>query len=166
MARDWNIKPRSRSCTICGRSFAPGDSCASVLFETVGGLERQDFCPKCLEKRSTAYQPFSVWQGEIPIPNAPSQPKTEPIQHQTAEALLRRLIELDNPDDVGVIYILAVMLERKKQLIERDAHIRPEGGILRIYEQKSTGDSFVILDPQLRLDAISELQQRVLELLS
>ena len=83
----------------------------------------------------------------------------------TWEALLRRLVEEDDPANAGVVYILAVMLERKRQLVERDAKARPEGGILRVYEHRASGDTFVILDPQLRLDAIADVQRRVIELL-
>lgn len=78
---------------------------------------------------------------------------------------MRRLLELDNPENIGAVYILAVMLERKKVLVERATKLRPEGGILRVYEQKSTGDTFLIIDPQLRLNEIGALQSKVMELL-
>ena len=39
-------------------------------------------------------------------------PPSEPIQKQTAESLLRKLIELNDPKYIAAGYILAVMLER------------------------------------------------------
>lgn len=164
MAQEWNIKPRARICAVCGKSFAPGEECLSALFETMQGYERRDYCPECWSARTDGGTPFSQWQSAI-SDAAPASAKAEPIQRETAEALLRRLVELDDPANTGVIYILAVMLERKKQLIERDAKPRPEGGILRIYEHKASGDTFLIVDPQLRLDAIGEVQNQIIELL-
>ncbi len=166
MAHEWNIKPRGRSCAICNKEYAPGEECISTLFETQEGFERRDYCPECWKARPDSdVAPYSQWQGSI-APAAPASGKEDPIKRETAEALLRRLIEEDDKSKENVIYILAVMLERKKQLIERDAKVRPEGGILRIYEHKASGDTFLIVDPQLRLDAISEVQQQVIELLS
>lgn len=165
MAHEWNIKPRGRVCAVCGKEFPPKTEIISALFETLEGYERRDFCIECRDKSNDDAAPFSQWQGIVSAPSGGAG-KEEPIRHETAEALLRRLVELDDPANVNVVYILAVMLERKKQLIERDAKVRPEGGILRVYEQKATGDTFVILDPQLRLDAIGEVQKQVVEMLS
>ena len=164
MAHEWNIRPRGRSCAVCGAAFPPGAECVSALFETLEGYERRDYCPACWASRPDGGTPFSQWQGAVP-PAAPAESKDEPIRSETAEALLRRLVEEDDPANAGVVYILAVMLERKRQLVERDAKARPEGGILRVYEHKATGDTFVILDPQLRLDAIGDVQRKVVELL-
>lgn len=165
MAHDWNIRPRSRVCAICGKEFEAGEDCLSALFETSGGFERQDFCPACFPKREENDSPFSIWQGAIAPSQKVSSEKAEPIKKETAETLLRRLLELDNPENIGAVYVLAVMLERKKVLVERATKLRPEGGILRVYEQKSTGDTFLIIDPQLRLNEIGALQSKVMELL-
>ena len=62
--------------------------------------------------------------------------------------------------------VLAVMLERGKQLVERDAKPHESGGILRIYEHKKSGDTFIVLDPRLRLDQLGEVQNQVVALLS
>jgi hypothetical protein len=65
----------------------------------------------------------------------------------------------------NVIYVLAVMLERGKQLVERDAKLQADSTILRVYEHRASGDSFVVLDPRLRLDQIGDVQRQVVELL-
>ena len=66
----------------------------------------------------------------------------------------------------NVVYVLAVMLERGKQLVERDARPHESGGILRVYEHRKSGDVFTVLDPRLRLDEIGEVQRQVVTLLS
>ena len=65
----------------------------------------------------------------------------------------------------NAIYILAVMLERKRVLVERDVQIRPDGVKLRIYEHKKTNEIFTIPDPALRLDELQSVQAEVNELL-
>ncbi len=164
MAHEWNIRPRSGACVVCGRKFEAGEECVSALFnipET--GFERRDYCAGCWEGRVDGGTPFSQWQGAS-TPPRDEQAGREPIAHETAEGLLRRLIDIGDPANTNVIYILAVMLERKKQLIERSA-IPSEAGIVRFYEQKGTGDTFQILDPQISLDAIPAVQQQIIGML-
>ena len=66
----------------------------------------------------------------------------------------------------NVVYVLAVMLERSKILVERDAREQPDHTIIRIYEHRKTGESFIVLDPRLRLENLAEVQQQVVALLS
>jgi hypothetical protein len=66
----------------------------------------------------------------------------------------------------NVVYVLAVMLERSKILVERDAKQLDDGLIRRVYEDRKNGDTFVILDPRLRLENLGEVQQQVVALLS
>ena len=85
---------------------------------------------------------------------------------ETADDLLRHLIALEDPAMKNVVYVLAVMLERSKILIERDAREQEDHTILRVYEHRRTGESFVVLDPRLRLENLAEVQQQVVALLS
>ena len=73
---------------------------------------------------------------------------------------------LDDPAMKNVVYVLAVMLERSKILVERDAKELEDGTIRRVYEDRKQGDTFVILDPRLRLENLGEVQQQVVALLS
>ena len=41
-----------------------------------------------------------------------------------------------------------------------------DGTIRRVYEDRKQGDTFVILDPRLRLENLAEVQQQVVALLS
>lgn len=163
MAHEWNIRPCGSACAACGTEFKKKQECVSAIFEVEEGFERRDFCLDCWKSR-TGDAPFSYWQGAYVPPPAVAA-KQEPVKRETAEALLRRLLTLDDPANTNVVYILAVMLERKKQIIERDAKPREGGGIYRFYEHKASGDTFVVLDPQLRLQEIGEVQQQVIALL-
>ncbi|MDX9862956.1 MAG: amidohydrolase family protein [Rhodospirillales bacterium] len=136
----------------------------SALFETESGYDRCDFCLACWRQRTDDRTPFSLWQGAFAAP-AEGPVRVDPVERETAETLLRRLMALEDPTHANVIYILAVMLERKRQLIERDTRPHESGGLLRIYEHRPSGDTFVVLDPQLRLEAIDEVQRQVIAML-
>ena len=95
----------------------------------------------------------------------PAPPPPEPIQKETAETLLKKLCESNDPTQAASRYILAVMLERKKFLIHRDTVKGDDGQDLLVYEHKVTGESYTIPDPHLRLDQLTEVQQQITTLL-
>ena len=88
------------------------------------------------------------------------------LKKEDAGELLRQLVTLDDPAMKNVVYVLAVMLERSKILVERDAKELEDGKIRRVYEDRKQGDTFVILDPRLRLENLAEVQGQVVALLS
>ena len=165
MAQEWNIRPRGHECSLCLQPFEDKAPCVSVLRETEESYERLDCHLSCWKSYPHEWEPFSVWEGVYEAP-APSAAIAEHLKKETAESLLRRLITLEDPAMSNVVYVLAVMLERGKQLVERDAKPHESGGILRVYEHKKSGDTFVVLDPRLRLDRLGEVQQQVVALLS
>ena len=165
MAQEWNIRSRGHVCSVCAQPFADKIPCVSVLRETDNAYERLDCHPACWQGLARDWEPFSVWEGVYEAP-PPAAAKNEPLKKETAESLLRRLITLEDPAMQNAMYVLAVMLERGKQLVERAAKPHESGGILRVYEHKKSGDTFVVLDPRLRLDKLGEVQQQVVALLS
>jgi hypothetical protein len=96
----------------------------------------------------------------------PPADKKETLKKETADELLRHLISLDDPAMKNVVYVLAVMLERSKILVERDAKEQPDRTIIRIYEHRRTGESFIVLDPRIRLENLGDVQSEVVALLS
>ena len=166
MAQDWNIRSRGHVCAACEKNFEDKRACVSLLFDTSEGFVRNDYCTTCW--RTLRDQPrdgvVSVWESiyEAPVRTE----KEEVLKRETADALFRRLVILDDPAMQPAVYVLAVMLERTKRLIERGRRAHESGGILRVYEDKSTGDSFIVLDPRLRLDQIAKVQEDVVALLN
>ncbi|MEY5010308.1 MAG: hypothetical protein RLZZ253_1447 [Verrucomicrobiota bacterium] len=163
MINDWSIQSRGDRCAQTGTPFAEGEFFYTVLYDEKNGFRREDLCEAAWEERRTVEPlPFSFWRTkyEPPPPAAP-----EPIGKQTAEDLLRRLIAENEPNREGVRYILAVMLERKRQLKEVEAKRAEDGSLARVYEHSKTGEVFVIRDPELRLDQIAEVQLQIADLL-
>ncbi len=158
---DWDIQPRSSACSACGQSFADKAAYHTLLSFDAEGYKRRDLCHGCLPS-APRDAVISCWQGEYRIPMV----APEPIQKETAETWLRKLVGSDDPSKAGVRYILAVMLERKKILRHRDTVKTEDGTDILVYEQAITGESFTVPDPHLRLDQLEEVQRQVAELLT
>jgi len=162
MAQEWDIKPRSSACSACEAAFEDKQPYFSALIHDECGYTRADFCCACWEGRSGALDSYSTWQGLFALP-PPKEDET--LKKETAESLLRRLMEDYDEENVNIVYILAVMLERKKTFVEKDVQVDNDGFVLRIYEHRKTGETFLIPDPQLELDKLETVQQEVIEIL-
>lgn len=160
----WSIKSRAHVCVSTERHFEDGEKFYTALFpdpESSGYL-RKDFSEDAWAQREKdAEQPFSFWKTKY---LAPVKEEEVEVTDESPEDLLRRLIEEDEEHTENARYILAVMLERKKQLVEADN--QPVGdGIIRIYEQRKTGDVFIVKDPNIPLDEVEKVQEEVTVLL-
>ena len=164
MSQEWNIRSRGHVCTICQKPLVDKAPVVSVLKEVNDGYERYDCHPECWKVQQRDWEPFSQWDGVYFAPV--KEEKNEPLKKEDAGELLRQLITLDDPAMKNVVYVLAVMLERSKILVERDQKLLDGGTIRRVYEDRKQGDTFVILDPRLRLENLAEVQQQVVALLS
>ena len=164
MSQEWNIKSRGHECSLCGKPLVDNTPLVSALKEAANGYERFDCHPECWKTAPRDWEPFSQWDGVYFAPV--KETKAEPLKKEDAGELLRQLITLDDPAMKNVVYVLAVMLERSKILVERDSKALEDGTIRRVYEDRKQGDTFVILDPRLRLENLSEVQQQVVALLS
>lgn len=163
MNPEWNIRTCADQCVACQRKFADRETLMSRLRFAAEGYLREDFCPACWAARASGGgTEVSAWSARW---FAPEKKASEPLKKETAESLLRELMETDDPSKRNVIFILAVMLERRRILVEKEVQVHPDGRKIRVYEHKQTGESFVVPDPQLRLKEIEHVQQEVMELL-
>jgi len=161
---DWNLQSRASVCEACSQPFADKQVYHTLLFDAPPDLRRSDVCEPCWQKQSVGDTRnragfISHWQGIYKVPSV-----TDPIRKETAETLLRKLIEQNDPRYAPAGYILAVMLERKRVLKVREQVVR-DGKRVFIYEQPTTGDVFTIVDPSLRLDQLEAVQRDVAHLL-
>jgi hypothetical protein len=162
---EWNIQSRAHACEACAKPFADREPLHTLLFDAPPELRRSDICDACWQKQNADATRenknfISHWQGiyEAPVP------VVDAIQKDTAETLLRKLIELNDPRNIAAGYILAVMLERKRILKVKE-QLQREGQRVFVYEQPKTGDIFTIIDPALRLDQLEQVQRDVAALL-
>jgi hypothetical protein len=162
---EWNIQSRAHACAACGKQFADQEAYHTLLFDERADLQRSDICQACWQKQFSDGARdrkgfISYWQGVYAAP----PPPVEAIKKETAESLLRKLIELNDPRYIPAGYILAVMLERKRLLKVKEQLTR-DGHRVFIYEQPATGDVFTIIDPALQLNQLEQVQHDVAALL-
>ena len=163
---EWNIQSRAHACQACDTPFTDGEPYHTLLFDQKHGYEGW-MSARTVGNGNTAREQadrkgfVSHWQGSYESP--PAAPP-EPIAKETAETLLRKLIELNDPQYVAACYILAVMLERKR-LLRVQTEQRREGKRIFIYEHPKNGDLFTILDPELQLDELDGVQHMVAHLI-
>ena len=164
---DWNIQSRAHACEACAKPFADRQPYHTLLYdERHEHLRRMDVCDACWQSQfsdgARERKGFvSHWQGIFEVPPAQAP---DPIQKETAETLLRKLIEQNDPRYAPAAYILAVMLERKR-LLKVKEQLKRDGQRVFVYEHPKTGDVFTIADPQLHLNQLETVQHDVAQLL-
>ena len=163
---EWNIQSRAHTCQACEKGFSDKQPYHTVLWELKHQIERRDLCEPCWTKEQGEgimdRQGFiSHWQG---IYEAPPAAPPEAIQKESAETLLRKIVERNDPAFAAAAYILAAMLERKR-LLKVKEQLRQEGRRIFVYEQPKTGDVFTIPDPNLQLNQLDQVQREVAALL-
>lgn len=163
---DWNIQSRAHACQVSGHHFADKEPFYTLLYQDKHELKRLDvavaaWTPEFSAEVGARKGYISHWKG---IYEAPPATPPEAIQKDTAETLLRKLIEANDPSHSAACYILAVMLERKRILKVKE-QIKIDGRRVFIYEQPKTGDLFTIADPDLQLNQLDAVQRDVANLL-
>ncbi|MDB6131258.1 MAG: hypothetical protein JWM04_2365 [Verrucomicrobiales bacterium] len=163
---DWNIQSRAHACQSCEKHFSDKETFHTLLLDERAGLRRMDICPTCWDskyKNESGHEKgfISYWHSVYEI--APPPPP-EAIQKESAETLLRKLMEVNDPRYSATCYILAVMLERKRILKVKE-QLKRDGRRIFIYEHPKSGDFFTITDPDLQLDQLEQVQTDVADLL-
>lgn len=163
---DWNIQSRSHACQACDKPFSDKQPFHTLLFDQKRAYQRLDVCDTCWTSQygvgaSDRKGFISYWQS---VYSVPPPPPPEPIQKETAESLLRKIIETHEERYTAARFILAVMLERKR-LLKVKAQLSENNQRILVYEHVRTGDLFNIPDPDLQLDQLEEVQRDVARLL-
>jgi hypothetical protein len=161
----WNIKSRAHECARTARAFEEGEPFfTAIYFDTeIGEFIRRDVAADAWQEEVAERTPLAYWRADYEKPHA-APPRPEITSKESAESLLRRLIEEDQEHTEHARYILALMLERKKLLVPKERK-HTESGILLLYEHRKTGEVFMLRDPELRLDEIGAVQDEVALLL-
>ena len=157
---NWSVRKCAKICSACEAAFKHKEVLYSKLSFAKGEYVRHDICKRCWNKND---QGLSSWKTIFMVPPPPEE---EAVKKENVESLLRRLLAKEKEEDLNAVFILTVMLERKKILVERDAQRTEDGRKIRIYEHKKTNESFMVIDPELKLTELSDVQEQVVALLS
>ena len=161
MNEEWDLQECAPACRACQVAFVAGQLYHTLLCFGAEGYRRSDLCDHCwptVDRTGEISQWLAVFQP-------PPPPPTDIVKKETAESLLRKLITSDDPAQSNARYILAVMLERKRVLKPRGTNLAASGNTILVYEHATTGESFLVTDPKLRLDQLEEVQKEIALLL-
>jgi len=165
LQESWHVRARARTCAATGHPFTDGEAIVTALFpdpESSGYL-RRDYSLEAWQGRASEDEPpFSFWRNTYSAPVDHSE--EDAARKLSAEELLTRLVEEEEDHTENTRYILAVMLERQRVLRETD-HQRTPDGIIRVYENRKTGDVFIVRDPNIPLEEVEAVQNEVILLL-
>ena len=163
MVETYSIKSRSHCCHLTGEPFQEEQPFIAAIFPDpeASGYIRLDYSIAAWEKREKETEPFSFWRSHYKPPVKDEETQVTPHDPET---LFAKLIEDDEAHTENARFILAAMLERKKVIRETDTQQLPTG-LLRIYENRKTGDVFIVKDPQIALSDVESIQEEVQQLL-
>ena len=162
MSQEWDLKPRQAACTACESPFVPDQQCHTALTWDEEGYARHDVCDACWSQKEKPENTVSGWRGIYVAP--PERPQK--LSLEDTERLLREQMEATEKPRIGVIYLLAVMLERKRVLKHRGLQKRDDGSIVGIYEHRKSGETLIVRDPQLKLDELDSVREEIMEMLA
>ena len=164
--QDWKIRSTNARCEITEEPFVDKQPFYTCIFDDPesDGFLRKDFSVESWNKvkKTIDPAPFSFWKSTYHAPVSDDVKETH--VDTSAEGMLRRFIDEDDQKTENARYILALMLERKKEFVQTDAQETEERRLL-FYEQAGTGDVFIVADPGLKLDEIEVVQREVADLL-
>ena len=170
---EWDVQKGKARCDACKAGFLDGQPYHCVLRLDADPLLRQDYCQGCWVKEMAnvvaVSKEYATWvvRYKIIVP----VPKEEIVKRDHAEIVFRKLLATGDPAKKNIIFVLAVMLERKK-ILKQQKVIRnvPEeiGGGQRkslVYVHTDTTESILIEDPQIRLSEWGRIQKEVKNIL-
>lgn len=164
MIQNWSIRSRATHCALSERPFNEGEVFHTAIYfdpETSGYL-RRDVAIDAWQQEIAERKPIAYWRTTYSPTIVEAKP--EVASKEGAMALLQRFIEEDEPATENARYILALMLERKR-ILSPTATKEVDGNKMLFYENKKTGEVFIVRDPDLRLDELAQLQDEVAMLL-
>ena len=163
MIQEWDIKPLAKVCTGCSEPFRDRQEYYTRLSDREGRYDRSDFCAACWARIGAAEPGYSSWNSVFRVP--PAEPDRK-VKKETTESLLRQLMEAGDPARADLVYILAVMLERQRVLVEHRVEDAGDGARCVLYAHRKTGELFVIPDPGIGDERLEEVQREVMALLA
>lgn len=165
---DWRLKPRAQRCAACGAPFAPECAGHSVLMPAADGEghERRDLCAACFAALDARERAAASATWAFAVPRAAPRQAPEEAHRALPDEVLRALVGRADPRDGAAAYVLALLLERGKRLVERQVSRDAAGRRVHLYELRGTGELLAVAEPALDAEALPGIQRRVAELLA
>ena len=111
---DWKIAKKGAGCSVCSKDFPVGEEFVSAIFpmpeDAPGMFERIDACEACFA--GLEREPYSRWTTR-----RPAETSKDPILDlMLAREFLVRLAREGDPERGGLLFLLALLLVRKRRI--------------------------------------------------
>ena len=124
-------------CEGCEKAFSELDDFYSLLFLTAEGLSRKEVCPDCHDQ--TAPDAFAFWKSSV---QALDTNRPRPLDVNFLIDFFQRLTEhVDDERQLQICYIVALILIRKKTLVQLPSGQGESGEILRVRVKKDENET-------------------------
>jgi hypothetical protein len=168
----FRIGRKGVGCGVCERVFAPGDEFISAIYEAVAAgegasqeepedevraFERLDTCPGCFEK--VERPAYSHWLTSFPLDEA----KQPLLDLGMARDFLVRLCREENPERQGLVYILTLLLLRKRRVKLLTQRVDPETEATVMDCTVKTGEAEEIEEISVPVCELSEEETKEIE---
>ncbi|MDF1656082.1 MAG: hypothetical protein P1U58_00640, partial [Verrucomicrobiales bacterium] len=110
--QDWKIRTTQAKCELTGEAFEDGQNFYTCIFEDTDpeseGFIRRDYALESWEKvrNEASPAPFSFWKSTYKAPVV--EPDSKALADTSAEGMLQRFVEEDDPKSENARYILAL----------------------------------------------------------
>lgn len=156
---NWDIKGCNGKCIKCSKSFNDNELFYCRLFVEKEGPRREDYCTDCWAGRTESAASHSSWQGKYKL--EPLKIEEEPIEEPLLKHLLKKWIHSTERLHQCFCYVLVILLERNRTFSEKPSIKEQDGRVQLVYEDKDTGETYVIEDPHLNLTELNNIESQL-----
>lgn len=160
---NWDIQGCSGRCIKCGKDFTDEESYYCRLLLEKEGPKREDYCVNCWTERAEVQAGYSLWQGRYKA--EPVKIEEESLEEPISKQLLKKWLHSADRLHQCFCYVLAIHLERNKTFLEKPPVDNIDGKRQLIYEDRDTGETYIIEDPKLGLKELGEIEGQIQEML-
>ncbi|HYF47816.1 MAG TPA: hypothetical protein VEJ63_00305 [Planctomycetota bacterium] len=158
---EWKIAKSGQQCSACSAALnVVGKTYFSALFNTPEGLNRRDFCEECFQKNRPdgVYYFWKTLHRDEEEKNKRRQPVVD------VDFVLDFFKRLEGepgegqpqiPQRLPFRYILALMLTRKKVLVQDERRKNAAGQDVQVFKERRGGTAHEVVEPNLSADEIS-----------
>jgi hypothetical protein len=156
---DFRFARRAPACAVSGKPFEPGDVIVSVIHEEPKGFVRRDVREENLA--AIPGEPFCVFRTKQP----PPPPPAKRIDYELAQEFLDRMLREADPAREPLVYVLTLLLARKRRVRIQKTKRLPEGDLLEVAIPRAEDDEIVhVRAPRLTPEEEAALQREIARL--
>lgn len=151
------IPRRAGACLKCGQGMEEQGEYYSILDTSEEYPQRFDYCIPCWEKGAKLESGGSsrtYWKSKVPLKK--ERKEVTLTKDEKALELLEELVSSDQEEDANLAFVLALYLERRKQIAKRK-----DVKEVTIYEVLETEEILAVKKVDVRVLPIVEIQKQI-----